>query len=198
MTLTEQFQQETTALTQLKTRRDVAQEQAMRLGVEKKQADVESILLGKVTALLHQLGEQARSVVTRTIDPLGQQALVEIFGEHSRFETVFRKLPKSGYSARITSGTGKQIGNPLATDGGSVAEVLSDAVLRPLVLCLHQPPLARFMALDEPFAGVDAKRAEALGGFLRELTDRLGLQIIITTHEMARTFDQYADKVIEL
>src|ERR1039457_1176586 len=73
--------------------------------------------------VLREMGGQARERLTSILNPLGQQALREVFDEQARFEIRFRPLPKSGYAARIVSGVGEQLGAPVATDGNSVSSI---------------------------------------------------------------------------
>lgn len=154
--------------------------------------------LEKVRSLLRSLSGAARDVVTETINPLAEQALREVFGPDAEFEITFRELPKAGYAARIISGNGDQLGSPVETDGGSMSEIVSDAVLRPLTICIHSPTLNRIVALDEPFAGVDVEKTRNLCEFMRSLSDRLGIQWIITSHTMDETFEEYFDNSVVL
>jgi hypothetical protein len=139
-------------------------------------------LATKGVTVLREIGQQARARVNEVVDPLAREGLSEIFGPDCTFETVFRQLPAGKWSARVVTGVGDQKGNPVATDGGSVSEVVSDAILRPLVLCLSRGNGSRLIALDEPWSGVDAHNAEALFGFVRRLGEEFGIQWVIATH----------------
>jgi DNA repair exonuclease SbcCD ATPase subunit len=154
--------------------------------------------LDDVVSLLRSLSGGAREYVVGTINPLANEAVHELFGDNAVFDISFRQLPKQGWVADIASGTTDRVGNPIDTDGLSMAEVISDAVLRPLVVAIHNPSLNRVVVMDEPFAGVDKERPEALCRFLRGLCDKLGMQIILTSHTFGAEYDQYFDQVITL
>jgi hypothetical protein len=145
--------------------------------------------------LLREVAIGAKNIVTETIDPLGTKALKEIFGPEAVMRTEFTTTDSGASYARIVTGVGAQHGNPVTTDGSSVAELISDAVLRPLIIALHNPPLSRICILDEPFTGVDSSNIEYLGGFLESLHEYVGMQIILTTHELSHILDRYANVV---
>ena len=184
-------------LVRLSERSRLVKERMVDLGDKQEQAETEEDLLSKATMLLRELGGQARKLIADSIDPLASQALKEIFGHQEECKTLFKKLPKSGYSARVVSGSGNRLSSPISSDGASVSEVLSDAVLRPMCIYLHHPRLARILLIDEPFAGVDQVRISALGAFIQNLCDDLGMQLICTTHESGE-LDQYASTIIRL
>jgi len=191
------FQNLKNRLVRLSERRKVLREQLVELKQKRSDSQAREELLSKTRSLLSALGSMARSTISETIDPLGTEAMREIFGPNAQYRTIFKELPKGGYSARIVSGNGEQLGSPLATEGGSAAEVLSDAVLRPILVCLNHPRLARVMLLDEPWAGVDEDRLGRLGAFIKNLSSDLSVQWIITTHAPGE-LDIYADTIITL
>ena len=67
----------------------------------------------------------------------------------------------------------------LGSHGGGVTEVVA-FVLRVSVAYLRG---ARFLVLDEPFARVSAGYRPRLAAFVREVVDRLGLKLLIVTHD---------------
>ncbi len=194
--LSESYEALATRTTEALTRYKLAQESLAAAQAQAKASEAAAQLAREGQGVLRRLGEDARGLVNQVIDPVAQQGLQEIFGSQARYQTVFKKLPKAGFAARIVTGQGDQLGNPVATDGGSVAEIVSDAVLRPLVICLHRSGLNRFIGMDEPFAGVDGVNIGAVGSLLQELGRNFGVQFLIITHEIAETLDEYADKVV--
>ena len=155
-------------------------------------SEMDEAKLRKVLVLLRSVAGASRDHVVKTIVPLGQMALADVFGPDHRFEIEFNVTEKGTGMARILTGVGDALGSPLATDGASAAEVICDAVLRPLVVALQHPPLSRTIILDEPFAGVDPQNLPRLAWFLRTLCDELGMQFILTTHIMDNAFDEGA------
>lgn len=70
----------------------------------------------------------------------------------------------------------------LDATGGGVGDVVS-FLLRVVILCLARPVQRRVLVLDEPFKFVSASHFQTLTGLLRELSDSLGLQLIMVTHK---------------
>ena len=183
---------------QLKGKESLLRSQLQVAETATQQTETDLHLAQRGLEVLRHLSEQARAVINQTIDPLAQQGLQEIFGADARFETVFKRLPKAGFAARIVTGVGEQRGSPVATDGGSVAQIVSDAVLRPLVVCLHKGGVNRIIMLDEPWNGVDVDRAGSVGKLIQDLAEGFDVQFLVVTHEAAEVFDEYANKVIYL
>ncbi len=79
------------------------------------------------------------------------------------------------------------ITNGLETDiigakGGSVVNVFS-TLLRFLFTLSNTPELRRILVLDEPFSMVSAEYRPALCSMLQEMCERLGFQLLFTSHE---------------
>jgi hypothetical protein len=155
-------------------------------------------LATKGVAALRQMGTTARDRLKATVEPIAGQGMREIFGEEARFEIVFKPLPKSGFSAQVVTGIGAQRGNPVNTDGDSVAQIISDGVLRTLVTCMHRQGVNRIVALDEPFNGVDKANLRPLFRLLRGLSDEMGVQFIMVTHLDDEAVNDLVDKTIRL
>jgi DNA repair exonuclease SbcCD ATPase subunit len=64
--------------------------------------------------------------------------------------------------------------------GGGVADSIS-VPLRLMVL-LGSKQVARICVLDECYKHMDVERIELVAEFLKTLTDKLGMQVIICTH----------------
>jgi ABC-type glutathione transport system ATPase component len=155
-------------------------------------------LANRAVAILRQMGAAGRERLQGTIELVAAQGLREIFGEDARFEIVFKPLPKSGFSAQIVTGVGAQRGNRVNTHGDSVAQILSDGVLRTLIACLHRQGVNRIIALDEPFAGVDKANLRPLFSLLRGLSDEMGVQFIMVIHLDDEAVNDLADETIRL
>lgn len=55
----------------------------------------------------------------------------------------------------------------------------------------------RFLLLDEPFASLDAERAEALMALVERIRDQLGVPILLVSHDRAEV-DRLAGRVVTL
>lgn len=70
----------------------------------------------------------------------------------------------------------------LDATGGGIGDVVS-FLLRVVILCLARPVQRRVLVLDEPFKFVSASHFQTLTALLKELSDTLGLQLIMVTHK---------------
>ena len=152
----------------------------------------------KGVAALREMGATARVRLKATIEPVASQGLREIFGDDARFEIIFKPLPRSGFSAHVVTGIGLQRGNPVNTDGDSVAQIISDGVLRTFITCMHRKGVNRIIALDEPFNGVDKANLVPLFNLLRGLSEEMGVQFIMVTHIDDEAVDDMAGKTIRI
>jgi DNA repair exonuclease SbcCD ATPase subunit len=87
---------------------------------------------------------------------------------------------------------GEQLDTPVMdARGGGVAAVIG-FLLRLVILLLTEPPVRHVMFLDESFAQLSVEYEPALAEFIKELTERTNMQVVLVTHSTA--FDDAADK----
>jgi ABC-type lipoprotein export system ATPase subunit len=77
--------------------------------------------------------------------------------------------------------------------GGSVA-VIESFFLR--IICMLKLKLARFMLLDETFASVGSDYIHNTSKVIKELSNKLGLDILLVTHQPE--FQIHADRVYKV
>jgi len=82
--------------------------------------------------------------------------------------------------------------NPMDASGGGAVDVAAFA-LRISLLSLQTPKSADVLILDEPFRFVSRSLQERASKLLKEISEKLGLQMIIVTHEP--TLVEHADRV---
>lgn len=70
--------------------------------------------------------------------------------------------------------------------GGTIV-VMLNILLRILMTMSAHPSMRRFLELDEPFGQADVDMIPAFGDLLRELSRKLGFQILMVTHEKVLT-----------
>lgn len=89
---------------------------------------------------------------------------------------------------------GEQI-DPLDSSGGGAADVASFA-LRIASWSLKHPHDRATIILDEPFRFLSAKFQNKAAAMLKEVSDKMGLQFIIVTHE--QVLASFADRIFEV
>jgi len=128
--------------------------------------ELESAWRGKYEDALAALGGQSLSTIWEK--PIGVKLETTIKRGVANLDIV---LVKEGKKVRIKGGS-----------GGSVAQVLG-ATLAIIVTLSSSPALRPLLVWDEPFNMVAAAQRPALCAVLRELTNRLGLQFLMSAHE---------------
>jgi ABC-type cobalamin/Fe3+-siderophores transport system ATPase subunit len=117
--------------------------------------------------------EQIASIVTR--------CLQSVFMDNYEFRIVFEKKRGKTEARFVFVLAGEEV-DPLRNSAGGEVDVASFA-LRLAALLLHKPPLRRLLVLDEPMRCLSKNHSEAVAELFRELSEELGVQIIMVTHD---------------
>lgn len=134
----------------------------------------------KARMLLEGYSEEEQEALRRRVEGLVGRGLSVIFGEGYGFEVeVGQMRGQAAMKFWVTTPSGKR--DPLESHGGGVVNVVA-FVLRVVVTALT-PGLSRVLVLDEPFAQLSQEYLEPMGGFLRELVEATGIQLIVVSHE---------------
>lgn len=161
------------------------------------QADIATLheqveLHQKVNALLTSVGEERQLHAQRQVEELSTRGLQVVFSENLSFhviQAVRGNRAEVEFVIRTTVGD-TQIDTPvLEARGGGMAAVVG-FMLR-LVVLLLTPGASRLLVLDETFAHVSAEYETRVAEFLREVSAKAGVQIILDTHSTA--YDDVAD-----
>jgi hypothetical protein len=139
--------------------------------------------LSKISALLSTYADERQAEVQKHFETVVSQGLQQIFDEDltlsirnkmvgRRFETDFILVSHVGDKVLETS--------ILDARGGGVAAVAG--FLLQAVLVLLTPNARPVLFLDEVFSQVSENYLPSLSEFIKELTDRTNLQIVLVTH----------------
>lgn len=127
------------------------------------------------------------------LSALVSHGLTAVFGEETRVNIVAETKRSTTHMTLTLTQGGVELGNIVEGTGGSIVSVLS-VLLRVMMVVSVRPPLRRLVVLDEPLHGaVDPANIPTFGALLRELADRLDLQLLIVAHETE--LEEYADCV---
>lgn len=152
--------------------------------------------LEQVAALLNSIGETRQDQAQKQIESLVTLGLRTIFDPSLSFHIVQRtglKTAQVAFVVRSTLADGSEVDTEVmdARGGGLAATV--GFLLRLVVMLLSKPAKSPFLVLDETFAHVSAEYIDKVAQFLKELTERTDIQIILVTHQQELT--ETADKV---
>jgi len=84
---------------------------------------------------------------------------------------------------------------PISASGGGAVDVASFA-LRIASWSMQNPKSRNIIILDEPMRFLSSDRQEKASKMIKELSDKLGIQFLIVTHEKELT--AYADKIFNV
>ena len=177
---------------------------ALQVAADGKAAEEETARLSaladrcaKVAALLSRVGEEEQERARAMFESLATRALRVIFDD----SLSFRLVPgESGGQVTLepvlrSSYDGEDLDTAVIDARGYGMAAVVGFVLR-LVMVKLTPRLRDILLLDESFRFVSEGYVDRLGEFLREVTTRLGIQIVMITHD--RAFSQYADARVRL
>lgn len=140
----------------------------------------------KAARLLTTIGEERQESARRQVEDLVTRALQVIFSENLSFgmvQSVKANRAETDFVIRSDYG-GEVIETPVLDSRGGGMAAVCGFVLR-LVVLLLTPGARRFLVLDESFAHVSASYEPRVAEFLREVTAKAGVQILLVTHSTA-------------
>lgn len=156
------------------------------------------------TASLH-LHEQAREIVREVgmktqqqlqyhISDITSLALEAVFEEPYELKVEFVQRRNKTECDLFFERTGERI-DPLTASGGGAVDVAAFA-LRIATWSMTHPRTRNTIILDEPLRFLSTDNQEKASQMIKEISQRLGIQFIIVTHNP--TLTAYADKVFEV
>ncbi len=192
---------------QLEVRRKELNRKQAENGLHQAELDsLEKKILGKIEDLdvckealvfLEQVANSRRGDVKGKIEDCVTQALAMIYGPSYRVELTYSmKNNRSHMDIEMVRDipAGEIRRDPITGAGGGVADTIS-VPLRLMVLAGSRKT-DRVVILDECWKHIDLDRVDMVGNFLRELTDKLGMQVILLSHLEA--IRDYAERTFEV
>lgn len=151
------------------------------------------VVYEKVAALLVNLADSRQSSIVSAVEKLVTHGLRLIFEQELSFivelDTKARRTTCSFYIESYVHN--EVIRTPiLSSRGGGVASVAA-FLLRVILVILSGT--RRLLVLDETFAQLSSNYEEPCAAFIKTLTEKANMQIILVTH--STTYQSYADIV---
>lgn len=157
---------------------------SQKVGLEEKQAaaEDEQTLLEKAQEVLYRLEAEWRGKYEVGLAGLGSRGLNAVFVD-DEYEVLLESTTKRGATSLdiVLSKNGQRV-RLKGGSGGSVIQVLA-YILRHITTTTHRPTLRSFEVLDEPFSQVAAEQRPALCAMVKDITQRLSFQSLISSHE---------------
>lgn len=130
-------------------------------------------------ALIQTTAQETQSQLKYHIQALVQNALDAVFPTTYVFKVGF-ELRRGQTEVDIYLDKDGEPIDPMDASGGGVVDVVTFALR---VVAWSLSSTAPVLILDEPFKWVSAGRRQVCGELIRGVSDRLGLQIIMVTHD---------------
>ena len=139
----------------------------------------------RVVGVLQKYSKAKEQVLREKLDNIVTKGLRFIFGEgyRSKLEFGINRGQATIKPKIITEIDGKELEAEIAdAHGGGLVDVTS-FIYRMLVLSLVKPRRRRVLFLDECFKHLSEEYLEPAGMFMKQLSEKLGIQLIIITHK---------------
>ena len=149
----------------------------------------------KAQAFLQKVAQDTQEQLKIHVEDIVQLALDAIFPDKYQFEIQFNiAYGKTTAELVFVSRQSGHIVDPMIASGGGVVDVCSFALR--LACWTLSRGVDKVIILDEPFRFLSRNLQERAGTLLKELSLKLGIQIILTTHLDALI--DAADKIINV
>lgn len=129
------------------------------------------------------------------IENLVSLALASVFGEDAYEFEIGMEIRRGQTEADLYFVRNGEKVNPISASGGGAVDVASFA-LRVSLWSLQQKKTRPIFILDEPMKNISATYQEKASEMLKSVSDKLGLQIIMVTHNESLT--DASDKIIKV
>lgn len=134
--------------------------------------EVRQVVVGIAQTMQQKAHQQISTIVSR--------CLSAVFEDPYEFRILFEQKRGKTEARMVFVRDGQEI-DPMSASGGGVIDVAAFA-LRLACLLLTSPRPRRLLVLDEPFRFVSAKYRPKIRALLLQLSEELGVQIILVTH----------------
>lgn len=143
--------------------------------------------------IIRTVGQKTQEQLSYHISDITTLALEAVFQNPYELKVEFVQRRNKTECDLLFSRDGVDV-DPLSASGGGAVDVASFA-LRIASWSMMNPRTRNTIILDEPLRFLSGDNQERASAMIKELSQRLGIQFIIITHE--NTLASYADRVFE-
>ena len=153
------------------------------------------VRIDEAKALVRDVAKQTQDQLVYHISEIATLALDAVFDDPYELEVVFTDERRGKTECDIWLVKNDMRAEPLTSTGHGPADITSLALLIS-VWSLRKPRTRPLLLLDEPMKAISPDLRQAASAMLKEISSRLGIQVIMVTHEKALV--EAADKVFEI
>jgi len=154
--------------------------QALKKTIDDRVANVD--VLNSVTDLLQKYSSLKEDEIKTKIDKVITKGLKAIFPDESFESQIDFEIKRGQAVAEPKLVTGEMKTDIVDADSGGVANVVG-FLYQLLILAQRKPRQRQIIIADEPFKNLSKEYLEPTGAFIRMLSERLGIQIVLITHQ---------------
>lgn len=147
----------------------------------------------KAREIVKEVGLKTQEQLQYHISDITSLALEAVFNDPYKLTAEFVQRRNKTECDLYFERSGDKI-DPLSASGGGTVDVASFA-LRIASWSMESPQSRPTIILDEPLRFLSADRQEKASEMLKEISNKLGIQFIIITHES--TLTPFADRIFE-
>lgn len=161
-----------------------------------KELEQAQIFLEQAQAILQTVAQQTQQELEFRVSELVTLALDSVFPDPYQLKLVFSlRRGRTEADLMFVKRGGEEGFDPLSASGGGPVDVASFA-LRVSLWSLARPRTRNTILLDEPFRYVSRDLQPQAGDMLKMVSEKLGIQFLIVTHET--TLMEKADRTFEV
>jgi len=188
------IQQLRTQLEQSKGRRQQIKDDLKLIREDITQLKVDLIRHEKALEIVREVGLKTQQQLQYHISDITSLALEAIFDNPYTLVVEFVQRRGKTECDLYFERDGEKV-DPLLASGGGTVDVAAFA-LRIASWSMMRPRTRNVMILDEPLRFVSAKYQEKASAMIKEISEKLGIQFIIVTHN--EVLASYADRTFEV
>lgn len=196
MTIFDVLKQRKDVLVRKQTENDILVKQIQE-NERKMKENLSSLTIGQeALQFLEDVAQSRRNTMKTKIEAIISDALRVIYGPDYRIELVYSaKNNRSSLEIELVKTTPKgEVRRTMEGFGGGVSDSIS-VPLRLLIL-LGSRQTDRVCVLDESYKHVDLERIELVAKFIKEISHKLNMQIILFSHHEA--MQETADVIFQI
>ena len=179
-------------INELSLKRQISAQELNRSKIQKRNKTSRLKRVEEAKEVLRHVAMQTQSQLQVQVSSIATLALEAIFEEQAYELLVEFVRRRDKTEADLWFVNGEERVEPMNGTGGGAVDVAAFA-LRVAFHQMRRGEVMNTIILDEPFRFLDTTRQEAASRMLKELSEKLGVQFIIVTHEKA--LEWAADKV---
>ncbi len=194
MNCLEKFKKFNDELSKAKVKRDTLNGLVDKLLEKISELDCRADEIDKIMTVLRLIIETRQDTVVKLFEDTVASALQETFNENYGFKIDINTRNKSS-SLDFLINTGEYDGFiPIKhTQGKSVSDIIS-VIIRIMFISLLD--CNKIVVLDESLGGVERDREMVVGRFIRNVSEKFGIQIVMVSHKSM--IAESADRIIEI